>query len=69
MADPQPRRRPRSIEELLVSQRESVPAHCPHCGRDSVDPDHQRVEAALRARIRLLEQAIDDLQAMIAGQS
>jgi hypothetical protein len=69
MAAPQTRRRPRTIEELLVSQRESVPARCVHCGRDATDRDHQRIEAALRARIRRLEKAVEDLQAMIAGQN
>ncbi|HET7505662.1 MAG TPA: hypothetical protein VFK02_31800 [Kofleriaceae bacterium] len=69
MADPQPRRRLRTIEELLMSQREAVPTRCPHCRRDSIDPARQRVEAELRDRIRMLEQTIIDLQAMIAGHN
>jgi hypothetical protein len=69
MATPQRRGRLMTIQELLLSQRESVPTRCTHCGRDSIDRDHELVQAALRARIRLLEAKVYDLEAMIAGQT
>ena len=52
-----------TIQELLDSQREMVPTRCTHCGRDGADRDHELVQAALRARIRLLEAKIHDLEA------
>lgn len=63
MALPQRRRRPSTIQELLDFQRETVPQKCLHCGRDASDRDHELVQAALRARIRLLEARISDLEA------
>jgi hypothetical protein len=59
----QQRRRPITIQELLDPQRETVPQKCSHCGRDAADRDHELVQAALRARIRLLEARISDLEA------
>jgi hypothetical protein len=69
MATPYRRPRLRTIQELLLSQRESVPTRCTQCGRDSAERDHERVQAALRARIRLLEAKVSDLEAMVDGQT
>jgi hypothetical protein len=69
MATPYRRGRLMSIQELLLSQRESVPTRCTHCSRDSADRDHELVQAALRARIRMLEAKVYDLEAMVAGQT
>jgi len=52
-----------SIREFLDSQREVVPTRCTHCGRDAHDRDHERLQAALRARIRMLEARIWELEA------
>jgi hypothetical protein len=69
MATPHRHGRLITIQELLLSQRESVPTRCTHCGRDGTDRDHERLEAALRARIRMLEAKVYDLEAMVAGQT
>ena len=69
MPTPHRRRRTMTIHELLLSQREIVPARCSHCGRDSADRDHELVQAALRARIRILEATVCDLEAMVAGDT
>ena len=69
MATPHRRGRLMTIQELLLSQRESVPTRCTQCGRDSADRDHELVQAALRARIRMLEAKVYDLEAMVAGQT
>ena len=54
-----------TIKELLESQRRSTTVRCVHCGRDSADRDSELVEAALRARIRVLEQRLDELTAKL----
>ena len=69
MATPHRRGRLMTIHELLLSQRESVPTRCTHCGRDSTDRDQERLQAALRARIRMLEAKVYDLEAIVAGQA
>jgi hypothetical protein len=69
MATPYRRDRPMTIQDLLLSQRETVPTRCTHCGRDSADRDHELVQAALRARIRMLEARVYDLEAMVAGRT
>jgi hypothetical protein len=69
MPTPRRRARPMTIHELLLSQREIVPARCTHCSRDSTDRDHELVQAALRARIRMLEAKLSDLEAMVAGHT
>jgi hypothetical protein len=58
-----------SIRELLDSQREIVPTRCTHCGRDAHDRDHELLQAALRARIRVLEARVWELEAEIAAAS
>jgi hypothetical protein len=64
----QPRRgRPITIQALLASQREGVPAPCPRCGRDAADHDYDLVDAALRVRIRALEAKLAELEARLAG--
>ena len=63
MALPQRRHRPITIQELLDTQREIVQTRCTHCGRDAADREHELVQAALRARIRLLEAKIYELEA------
>jgi hypothetical protein len=62
MAVPQRRGRLITIQELLEIQRDSVPTRCSHCRRDSTDRDHERVQAALRARIRTLEIRLSELE-------
>lgn len=63
MAAQQRRERLISIRELLDTQREVVPTRCTHCGRDAHDRDHELLQAALRARIRVLEARIWELEA------
>jgi hypothetical protein len=58
-----------SIRELLESQREAGPLRCTHCGRDATDRDHELLQAALRARIRVLEAKVCELEAEIATTS
>jgi hypothetical protein len=69
MALQQRRNRLMTIQELLESQRETVPARCSHCGRDGVDRDHELLQAALRARIRVLEAKVCELEAEISTTS
>ena len=69
MALQQRRGRLMTMRELLESQREIVPVRCTHCGRDSADRDHELLQAALRARIRVLEARICELEAEIATTS
>jgi hypothetical protein len=69
MALPQRRGRLITIKELLDIQRESVPARCEHCRRDATDRDHELVQAALRARIRMLETRVSELETELAGES
>jgi hypothetical protein len=57
------------IRELLDSQREIVPSRCTHCGRDAHDRDHELLQAALRARIRVLEAKVCELEAEISMTS
>jgi hypothetical protein len=66
MAVPQRRGRLITIQELLNSQRESVPTRCSHCRRDSTDRDHELVQAALRARIRVLETRLRELETKVS---
>ena len=63
MAAQQRRERLMSIREILDSQREVVPTRCTHCGRDAHDRDHELLQAALRARIRVLEARVWELEA------
>lgn len=58
-----------SIRDLLDAQREIVPTRCTHCGRDANDRDHERLQAALRARIRVLEARVGALEAELDGAS
>jgi hypothetical protein len=67
MAVPQRREEMTTIRELLTSQRQAVASRCTHCARDSVDRDHELVQAALRKRIRLLEMRIYELEARLLG--
>jgi hypothetical protein len=63
MALPQRRDRLMTIRELLDTQRETCPTHCSHCGRGTSDRDHELLQAALRARIRVLEAKVCELEA------
>ena len=58
-----------SIREFLDAQREVVPTRCTHCGRDAHDRDQERLQAALRARIRALEARVWALEAELAAAS
>ncbi len=58
-----------SIREFLDSQREIVPTRCTHCARDANDRDHERLQAALLARIRMLEARVGALEAELAAAS
>jgi hypothetical protein len=58
-----------TIRELLNTQREAGPTYCAHCGRDASDRDHELLQAALRARIRVLEAKVCELEAEIATSS
>jgi hypothetical protein len=60
MVVPQRRGRLITIQELLDIQRESVPTRCAACQRDTTDRD--KTEAALRARIRVLEARVSELE-------
>lgn len=62
MVVPQRRGRLITIQELLEIQRESVPTRCAHCQRDATDRDRDQVEASLRARIRVLEARLSELE-------
>jgi hypothetical protein len=62
-------RRLMTIRELLDSQREVVPSRCMQCGREAHDRDHELLEAALRARIRVLEARVWALEAELATTS
>ena len=66
MALQQRQRRLMTIQELLDFQRETVPVRCSHCGRDGADRAHELLHEALRARIRVLEARLCDLEAEIA---
>lgn len=68
MALQQRRRRLMTIQELLNSQRESVPTRCSQCGRE-IDRDHELAEAVLRARIRVLEARISELESELTSIS
>lgn len=65
----QPRGRPATIEELLTVQRQTAPTRCTHCERDRHDHDRDVVEAALRHRIRVLEDRVAKLEAWVCGLS
>jgi hypothetical protein len=67
MAAQQRRERLISIRDVLDSQREVVPTRCTHCGRDAHDRDHELVQAALRARIRVLEARVWALEAELVA--
>jgi len=69
MALRQHRGRLMTIEELLSVQRASGPVRCTHCHRDSDDHHHQLVEAALRSRVRLLEERVAKLEDWLCGLS
>lgn len=69
MALQQRRGRLMTIQELLDFQRETVPSRCSHCGRDSVERDHELLQAALRARIRVLEAKVLELEAELTETS
>ena len=58
-----------TIRELLNTQREAGPTYCAHCGRDASDRDHELLQAALRARIRVLEAKVCELEAELATSS
>jgi len=68
MATPTRRGRLMTLQELLSSQREVVPARCAHCGRDSADQDNERVQRALQVRIRILEAKLSELQVHLAAR-
>jgi len=63
MALQQPRDRLMSMGELLETQRETAPDYCVHCGRNTTERDHELLHAALRARIRVLEARVCELEA------
>jgi hypothetical protein len=69
MALPQRREQMTTIRERLTSQRHVVTPRCTHCARDSVDRDHELVQAALQKRIRMLEMKIYDLEARLGGDA
>lgn len=69
MAVQQRRDRLMTMRELLESQRETVPSYCMHCGRDTSERDHELLQAALRARIRVLEARVCELEAELAMTS
>jgi hypothetical protein len=69
MAAQQRRERLIPIRDLLDTQREIVPSRCTHCGRDAHDRDHELLQAALRARIRVLEARVWALEAELAAAS
>jgi hypothetical protein len=69
MAVQQRRDRLMTMRELLESQRELVPTYCVHCGRDMTDRDHELLQASLRARIRVLEARVLELEAELAMTS
>ena len=69
MAVQQRRDRLMTMRELLESQRETVPHHCVHCGRDTAERDHELLQAALRSRIRVLEARVLELEAELAMTS
>ncbi|HSS03505.1 MAG TPA: hypothetical protein VLM79_40855 [Kofleriaceae bacterium] len=62
MVVPQRRGRLITIQELLDIQREGVPTRCAHCQRDATDRDRDQTEAALRARVRVLEARVSELE-------
>jgi uncharacterized protein YceH (UPF0502 family) len=62
MALRQHRGRLMTIQELLHVQRASGPVRCTHCNRDADDHQHAVVEAGLRARIRMLEDRVAELE-------
>ena len=57
-----------TLQELLNSQRATVPARCGHCGRDESDRDQELVQQALRVRIRRLEAQLAELEARLAAK-
>jgi hypothetical protein len=65
---PQRRGRLLTMQELLESQRETAASGCKHCGRDRVDRDHELIETALRARIRILEARLGEVGVNPGGQ-
>jgi hypothetical protein len=69
MAVQQRRDRLMTMRELLETQRETVPTYCVQCGRDTTDRDHELLQAALRARIRVLEARVCELEAELAMTS
>jgi hypothetical protein len=69
MAIPQRRGRLLTIQELLESQRQTAASRCTHCGRDGSDRDHELVESALRARIRVLEARLGELGIKLGSQA
>lgn len=58
-----------TMRELLESQRETASNCCTHCGRDATDRDHELLQAALRARIRVLEAKVLELEAEMSASS
>ena len=62
-------RRMLTIQELLESQRQSAAGRCRHCGRENADRDHELVESALRARIRILEARLGELGVSTGGRA
>lgn len=69
MAMPLRRGRLLTMQELLESQRETAASRCKHCGRDGTDRDHELVETALRARIRILEAQLGEVGLNPGGQA
>lgn len=69
MALQQPRDRLMTMRELLDTQRETAPDYCVHCGRDTTQRDHELLHASLRARIRVLEARVCELEAELAMTS
>lgn len=69
VAAPQHRSRLATIQELLESQRKTAARRCAQCGRDGAERDHELVEAALRARIRMLEARLGELGVHLANHA
>jgi len=65
-------KRPRTVDvdpgDPGYAARGSCPTRCTHCGRDAHDRDHELLQAALRARIRVLEARVWALEADLVAR-